>query len=498
MESPIDHVIVLMLENRSFNHLLTYSGIPGLTGVNTARTNPDRKGRPVALSSATPDRMESDPGHEFEQVDWQIYGAGAYPAPRRTQMNGFANKGWLEAMSCASPALVPVFTDLARRFVVCDNWFSSMPGPTWPNRFFVHAGSSGGLANSPSKLRMIGSMSWSKVGFSFEHGTVFAALARAGRTWRVYHGDHFPQLCAIDTMPSVFVASPDQFRKMDELSSDVLRGDVANYTFIEPDYAILSSFRPGDSQHPCGKLSAGEQLINTVASAVMHSDVWMSSLLVILYDEHGGFYDELPPPTGVAPPGDKVMNEKKADKRPKPPFGFDRLGVRVPAVVVSPWVTPKSVSHTVYDHASVIRTVFEIFGLEGHLTERDRKAASLGALIGSTAQTPIPEELPMPEPEHEMTSEAEAPSDAEGPPPPSLDGFVRIAAQVHHALQVHQAAPDRTPQELHEMIAKADADLSYLPGLPLTGSPEEARAYIARVASLMEEHRLQQRAGLAP
>lgn len=495
--SPIEHVIVLMLENRSFDHLLAYSNIPGLRGGGTAQTNPDKNGQPVAMNSGTPDRMGSDPGHEFEDVDWQIYGAGTYPDARQIQMSGFASKDWPQTMSCASPQRVPVITDLARRFAVCDQWFSSLPGPTWPNRFFVHAGSSGGLSNSPSSLRSIGAIFWSKVGFSFEHGTVFDALTRGGRTWRVYHGDHFPQVCAIDTMPSTFVASADQFRKMAECADDMRRGDLANYTFIEPDYGILSSFRNGDSQHPCGTLSAGEGLIDSVAKALMgNPEIWMRSMLVIVYDEHGGFYDQMATPTtNVTPPGDTPVNADKAAHPPVPPFGFNRLGVRVPAVVVSPWVKPGSVSHTVYDHASVIRTVFEIFGLQGQLTERDGKAASLASMIETSVQIPSPAPAPP-----AAQAAAAAMSEAAGPPPPvkSLDGFARIAAQVHHALLVHQSAPDLQARELHQMIASTDADLSGLPGLPQTDRPEEARAYIEQVANLMEAHRLRQRAGLTP
>ena len=157
--SPIRHVLVLMLENRSFDHLLAYSGIAGLTGVDTSKSNPGASG-PVPMTSTTPDRLASDPAHEFEDVDWQIYGAEPEVAPRPIKMSGFANRGWPEAMECAAPARVPVFTHLAQQFLVCDNWFSSVPGPTWPNRFFVHAASSGGLANSPSNLTTLAFAGW--------------------------------------------------------------------------------------------------------------------------------------------------------------------------------------------------------------------------------------------------------------------------------------------------------------------------------------------------
>ena len=484
MTSPIDHIFVLMLENRSFDHLLAYSGIPGLIGIDTTKTNPGTDETPVGMSSDTLDRASSDPGHEFENVDWQIYGAPPGGGARPIQMNGFADKGWLEAMQCAKPGLVPVLTSLARQFLVCDNWFSSMPGPTWPNRFFVHAGSSGGLANSPSGLTVAGSMLWSELGFSFEHGSLFEALANAGRTWRVYHGDHFPQVCAIDTMPSIFVASADRFRKMKQFSADVSHGDAADYTFIEPDYSILSSFRNGNSQHPSGTLSAGEQLIETTANALIGSPLWSNSLLIVLYDEHGGFYDQVPTPTGVTPPGDEPLNASKAQYPPSPAFAFDRLGVRVPAVIVSPYVKPATVCHTVFDHASVIRTVFDIFGLPRQLTDRDGKAQSLAPLLESSVQVATAV-LPAAPTASQMSSNV----------PPrfvhSLNGFARIAAQVHHALSLYQ------PGMLAEMLKaaiSAQPDVSTLPAYPKSADPDTLRTYIAHVATLVEAHRMQQRA----
>lgn len=488
MDSRIKHVCVLALENRSFDHLLAYSGIPGLAGVDTSKTNPDASGSPIPMTDDTPDRLGSDPGHEFENVDWQIYGSDPSATPRPVSMSGFANRGWPEAMQCAAPTLVPNLTRLARQFVVCDHWFSSMPGPTWPNRFFMHAGSSGGLANSPSDLTTIGSMLWSKLGFRFKKGTLFRKLDKAGVSWRVYHGDHFPQVCAIDTMPSVFVADTDRFRKMDAFAADVQQGDAANYTLIEPNYGILSSFRDGDSQHPSGALSAGEQLIATVANSIMGSSLWMSSLLIVLYDEHGGFYDQLPPPTPCTPPGDCAVNASKTANPPVPPFKFDRYGVRVPAVIVSPWVKAGAVDPTVYDHSSIIRTVFDLyFDKPVYLTKRDRNAASLKHLLQTTASNAAPEALPGSPP----TLSQAAPQLGDKPPySHSLNGFTRIAAQIHHAIRTYE--PGMRAEELRKAISPRD-DLSQLPGLPKTKDQDEYRRYIALVAGELEKHRQRQR-----
>ena len=394
MASPIEHVVVLMLENRSFNHLFTYSGIPGLTGVDKTKTNKTTKGAIVPMSNTAPNVAVSDAKHEFEDVDQQIYNASQKYPNRPKPMDGFVINSGPEVMQCIDPSKLRVLTELGRQFLVCDNWFSSMPGPTWPNRLFVHAGSSGGLSNSPSNLTTIGSMLWSKLGFSFDNGTIFDAVENSGKTWRVYHGDYFPQVCAIDTMPSVFVADPNKFRSFKKFAKDIAGGDVASYTFIEPDYGILSKFRRGNSQHPTGALSAGEQLIKDVYEAVSsNATVWTKSMLFVVYDEHGGYYDQVAP-MKCNPPGDSPRNAAKAAHPPNPPFAFDNYGVRIPAVVISPLLKPGNVSHEVYDHTSIIRTVYDVFGITGKLTARDAAAKSLAPLLQSVSQFAAPPKMP--------------------------------------------------------------------------------------------------------
>jgi phospholipase C len=485
MASPVEHVIVLMLENRSFDHLLAYSGIPGLNGVDTSKTNPGQRGVNVPMSNGAPDRMTSDPHHEFEDVDRQMYGAPRGTPQRPMTLDGFVASSGPDAMLCVDPARLPVLTELARQFLVCDNWFSSMPGPTWPNRFFVHAGSSGGLANSPSSLTTMGSMIWSQLGFSFDNGTLFDALEKAGKTWRVYHGDHFPQVCAIDTMPAAFVAGRDKFRSFNNFAKDVGAGDVASYTFIEPDYGILSKFRQGNCQHPAGALSAGEQLIKSVYEAIAGSaQIWSKSMLFIVYDEHGGFYDQQSPPP-CTPPGDSPRNAGKAANPPAPPFAFDNYGVRVPAVVVSPLLRPRSISHDTYDHTSVIRTVYDVLGIPGKLTDRDGTAKSLAPLLLPASQFAAPPSLPGVFSPDASAANTPPPNT----PPPSMDGFTRIAAQIDHALQSF-AAPMQ-PFALQQVLS-ATPDIRQVIDLPRSADPNESLSYLERVAARIDAHRIAQ------
>jgi phospholipase C len=282
----------------------------------------------------------------------------------------------------------------------------------------------------------------------------------------------------------VFVASVDKFRSIDEFAADAHNGDMADYTFIEPDYSILTSFKSGDSQHPRGTIAKGEDLIRAVYNAVADPAIWAKTLLIITYDEHGGFYDQMIPPA-APPPGDAALNAQKAKTPPNPPFAFDRFGVRVPAVIVSPWVKPKTVSQVPYDHTTVIKTVFELFGLQGRLTARDAAAASLKPLIDGTQQMLAPVALDTAPPVAALLA-LDTDPDTGGEDTSSLDGFTRIAAQVHHALNNYQ--PGMQPHELHA-VAAASPQLDQLPGLPTAGGKLASRAYIAQVAAMVEAHR---------
>ena len=175
-KTAIEHIFVLMLENRSFDHMLGFSGITGTdavtgkpTTINGLKGNESNSfnGRTYTVQRGAANVMPHDPGHEFEDVLVQLSGSGAvyprggsYPAVHNTgyvaayaKSSGKDSPG--EVMKCYSPNELPVLTALAREFVVCDNWYASMPGPTWPNRMFAHASSSGGLDHSPSNSEIV-------------------------------------------------------------------------------------------------------------------------------------------------------------------------------------------------------------------------------------------------------------------------------------------------------------------------------------------------------
>jgi phospholipase C len=269
---------------------------------------------------------------------------------------------------------VPVIISLAREFAVCDGWFSSMPGPTWPNRYFFHAASSAGLDDSPTGFDS--GLSELLSGLVFDNGTLYDMLDSENIDWAVYHGDAFPQVMSLAGMDLTTMAT--NFHNMDDFEEDLTDGSMANFVFIEPDYGddiTGNSYKCGNSQHPLDDITHGERLIKRVYEAIRGSDLWGQSMLIITYDEGGGFYDHLPPGRTVAP-GDGVTEPVNNHHN----FDFRQLGTRVPAVVCSPWIPRNVIDHREYDHASVPATVEQLWGLPS-MTDRDRHAFDLSRLL---------------------------------------------------------------------------------------------------------------------
>jgi phospholipase C len=399
----VQHVFVLMLENRSFDHMLGFSMISGRdaetghpTQVNSLAGSESNvfNGATYTVSKGADLVMPVDPGHEFTNVLEQLCGSGAsyppggaYPAIAKSGfVASYAASGGIaapgEVLKCFAPEQLPVLAALAQEFAICDNWHASMPGPTWPNRMFVHAASSGGLDHSPTNQEIV---EWETIGgFQFAAGTIFDALKKKGASHRLYAGDDFPMVAALKGI-SLFDIHP-----YSEFAGDIRRGAFPyGYVFIEPSYHVLNEYGNSTSQHPLTDITLGEALIKETYEAIRNSPLWETSVLVITWDEHGGFYDHVTPPAAVAP-----RDSHPRDKYNQYGFTFEQYGPRVPAIVISPLIPKNTIDHRLYDHASIPAVIKAVFGA-GPLTVRDAHANSPGKLLSlETARQDAPTTLP--------------------------------------------------------------------------------------------------------
>ena len=274
-QDQIQHIFVLMLENRAFDHMLGFSGITGtdaatnlptslrgLTGTETNTYNGTRK----AVSKPALFSMCVDPAHEFTDVLGQLCGSGTTyprggPYPPITTLGSqlvtprpakerTARAIQKRSSSRDDPSQLPVLTALATEFAICDNWFCSMPGPTWPNRMFVHAASSGGLDHSPTSTEII---YWEGLaGYQFVNGSIFDRIAQnPNLKRRFYAGEDFPMVSALK---GIHVSD---IRRYKYFAGDLQGSYDYNYVFIEPSYC-LPSYRGSTSQHPLADITLGE------------------------------------------------------------------------------------------------------------------------------------------------------------------------------------------------------------------------------------------------
>lgn len=385
----IDHVVVLMLENRSFDHMLGYlyadSGnrspighpFDGLTG---QEANPDAQGRSVPVFPIDPQRDHAyfmpgaDPGEGYAATNAQLFGSIHAPTPPDATNQGFvadfaytldweqrARRSILPGtqpeniMGMYTPAMLPVLSGLARGYAVCDRWFSSVPTETLPNRAFASAATSQGHMNDDTK--------------HFTCPSIFGRLEQAGIDWSIYGYDAEP--LTRYTFADVTRASEQHFGRFRDFKAAARAGNLPAYSFLEPSWGA-----DGNSQHPNYDVARGEQLMLDVYRALRSGPAWARTLLIITYDEHGGCYDHVAPPTHAVAPDDSIGE-----------YGFDftRFGLRVPTVLVSPLIPAGTVFRaseegTPLDHTSILSTLERRWGLPP-LTRRDAAAPHIGGVL---------------------------------------------------------------------------------------------------------------------
>ncbi|KAJ7543371.1 hypothetical protein O6H91_09G034700 [Diphasiastrum complanatum] len=396
---PIKTVVVLVMENRSFDHMLGWlkrlnPDIDGLTGTESNPLSvavPDSPSVPV---SDIAEFVDPDPGHSFEAIRQQIFASddtSANPPP----MNGFAQQAESiqpglskRVMSAFRPEVVPAYTALAMEFAVFDKWYASVPSSTQPNRLYVHSGTSHGLMSNVQ----------SKLVAGMPQKTIFESIHDAGLSFGIYY-QNIPTTLFYRNLRKLKYVS--KFHSYDSnFKKHAKQGALPNYVVVEQRYFDLKNL-PANDDHPSHDVSEGQKLVKEVYETLQSSPQWNETLLIITYDEHGGFYDHVPTPVRNVPNPDGLNGPDPYD------FAFDRLGVRVPTLMISPWIEKGTVVHepigptpfSHFEHSSIPATIKKIFGLDSDfLTKRDAWAGTFEGILNrrGTPRTDCPEALPDP------------------------------------------------------------------------------------------------------
>ena len=398
--AKIEHLVVLMLENCSFDRMLGFSraASPAFAGLVGDEANPVGIGQPSFAARLRVSHLpyadydgyvtDPDPHHEVPDVTRQLYGNGV-PGTDPVTNEGFVDsyrtldtsKG-AHVMGCFDPGQLAAVTALASEFVVFDHWHASVPGPTWPNRFFAHCATSGGLWESPSDAASAAS----ELGNTFPMESIFDSLYNAGTPWAVYYHD-VPQSLALARLHG----HRDRFKHIGAFLDAARSGQLPAYSFIEPAFFNLPSLGIyANDMHPAHDVRHGDKLIADAYNALRAGPLWPTTALLVLWDEHGGFYDHVAPPTAA---DGAVADSPDAASRAAS-FKFDRLGVRVPAILASPWVPRGGVVSDLFENSAIPATVKALFGLPNFLSSRDAasatfdKALSLDVLRDTVASIP--------------------------------------------------------------------------------------------------------------
>ena len=360
-DDPIKHVVLLMMENHSFDQMLgcLKDDYPDLEGIDVAspspRFNVDVDGNKVFQAPTDAQQIVLDPKHECRFVLEQIAnGNSGFVTSFQKNVKGNRQTDRELVMGYYLSGRLPALHGLGRDFTICDHWFSSLPGPTWPNRFFALSGTSSGRVLMPEGWQQLRPDEM----FVQNQFTIFDRLNEVGRSWRIYYYD-FPSSLLLNRQRRL--ENLKGYVPINEFFRDVRKAEeFPSFVFIEPKYFGADQ----NDDHPPHNVFKAEKLIADVYNAIRSSpDLWNSTLLVVVYDEHGGFYDHVEPPEAVPPDDDHAE------------WTFDRLGVRVPALLVSPWVGAR-VEKTQFDHTSLLKYLIRKWGL-GDLGRRTAAANSI-------------------------------------------------------------------------------------------------------------------------
>jgi len=428
-QRKIEHVVVVMMENRAFDHVLGFlkaldPRIQGLDGTESNPVNVSNPGGPsITVSHAALDH-DPDCGHSVEATCEQAW--GAYPAPDPlpsvAPMNGFVQNAIKEGgatwgpavMACFNHTTVPVISTLAQEFAIFDEYHASVPGPTEVNRLYLQSASSHGDAiNNEAHLAL-----------GYPQKSIYQLLSENGLSW----GSYFQE--APTSLFFDWTRRPENlknFHNFPVFEEHARAGSLPNYSFVDPKYFDIK-LDPATDQHPSHSMAEGERFLKEVYETLRLSPLWEKTLLIITYDEHGGFYDHFPTPANIPNPDGLVSTS--------PPFDFTRAGIRVPFILVSPWIEKGTVVHgptsgpfpdSLYEHTSIIATVSKLFNLQGGpLNMRYAWAATFEHVLSrTTPRLDCPLVLPSP-PMSAVSSQDEVSQLQEG-----FVNLARVLLEVH-------------------------------------------------------------------
>jgi phospholipase C len=380
-DMPFDHIVVVMMENHSFDNLLgalsrSEAGIDGLAFTSGGEPTNSNPGTSATAAKVTSFPLANTAQAKHLTQSWKS---------THEQIDGGAMDGFVrsannaEPMGYYTPEVLPFAYSLAGQFTVANRWFASVPGPTYPNRRFLLAGTAWGctvtdlktLADRPPP-----------------NGTIFDRLSEQHVSWI----DYFTDVPATAIVPSIVAKHLDHHHHIDRFFHDCASGALPAVSLVDPGIGVLSSLAssfgslpgfikdalkmigardPGQSQEDPQDMYYGEAWAHQVLDAVLHSPAWPRTLLIYTYDEHGGYYDHVRPPAAIKP--DQIKPVLQAGD---PGGDYDLYGPRVPAVVVSPYSIPHGVTDVLHDHTSILATIEAKWNLPA-LTNRDANAATV-------------------------------------------------------------------------------------------------------------------------
>lgn len=387
----VEHVVLLLMENRAFDHVFGFatSDLPGIDGLDGTESNPVDPSDPskgsVSVSDANATYACTDgPSQAFPVTCGDYFGPGATDCagpnfPEEQPRNGWVAQASTKAAPMApfQPEQLPVKMALAKEFAVMDRYYASFPGPSTPNHLFIHSATAAGCMTTGQDYRCT-------KGYSFPQKTIYELLEEGNRTWRFYYND------------SAWVSFIEWFdtprgarglETYDSFYDACETGTLPSFSFVFPRQGTNGTTGDGaNDDHPCHDVALGERLLKDTFEAVRASPSWNKTLLMVTYDDSGGFYDHVPLVTGVPAPDDIPSCSNK--------FDYTLLGPRLPTLLISPLISKGRVIHepsgpvgsaarpypnSQYEHSSIAATLTELFDLPGPLTRRDEWAASFAS-----------------------------------------------------------------------------------------------------------------------